>query len=124
MAAQTDYRRPIYLWLDDIRLPPDGWTWVKTVDEAIEILISGRVEMASLDHDLGACNKCNGSTAEAWLEGHDYKSMPHCEHYGTGYTLICWMEENNVWPNQKPIVHSANPVGRQRMQMVIDKVFS
>ena len=44
------------LWLDDIRAPWKfgciGWTWVKTADEAIELLKTGKVEMASLDHDL------------------------------------------------------------------------
>lgn len=109
------------LWLDDIRPAPAGWLHAKTVDEAKAYLQTGQIIRASLDHDLGACDKCNGKTAEQWLEEHNYKSMPNCEHFGTGYTLVCWMEETGIWPKEKPTVHSANPAGRARMQMVIDK---
>lgn len=110
------------LWLDDYRLPPFGWTWAKTVDAAKEWLETGEVENASLDHDLGACKDClNGLTPEQWLEQHAYESMPNCEHFGTGYNLVCWMEETDNWPKNKPQVHSLNPVGRRRMQTAIDR---
>lgn len=106
------------LWLDDVRLPPIGWEWVKTVDEAKEKLLTGRVEKASLDHDLGACNTC----MERWRTGGVVEEMPNCEHFGTGYTLICWMEEHNIWPPEGVTVHSMNPVGRERMQQVVRKM--
>lgn len=109
------------LWLDDMRPAPEGWLHVKTADEAKPYLALRAVRRASLDHDLGACDACNGKSAEAWLEEHDYKSMPHCEHFGTGYTLVCWMEETGYWPQEKPTVHSANPAGRARMQQAIDR---
>lgn len=114
------------LWLDDIRKPwthgADGWTWAKTAEDAIKWLKTGEVECASLDHDLGACPAClGGRTPEQWLEAHAYQSMPHCSHFGTGYDVVCWMEENGVWPSGGVRVHSANPVGRQRMQQVIDR---
>lgn len=41
------------IWLDDMRPAPDGWRWVRTVEEAIELMSSGEVVEASLDHDLG-----------------------------------------------------------------------
>lgn len=112
------------LWLDDMRPAPGGWYWVKTVDEAKEQLLSGRVENASLDHDLGACADCMaGQTPEQWLEKTGFTQMPHCEHFGTGYNLVCWMEENDVWPTNKPTVHSRNPAGRFKMQQAIDRKF-
>lgn len=111
----------VNLWLDDMRPAPVGWVHVKTIQEAMPYLKAGNVQKASLDHDLGACDACNGRTAEAWLEEHDYKSMPHCEHFGTGYQLVCWMEETGLWPAEKPTVHSANPAGRLKMQMAIDR---
>ena len=41
------------LWLDDVRYPPTNkWLWVKTAQEAIDVLKSGNVQFASLDHDL------------------------------------------------------------------------
>lgn len=116
----------VKLWLDDMRRPPDdNWAWCKTVDEAKAILMTMRVEEASLDHDLGACATClGGKDAEEWLMDHNMQSMPNCDHFGTGYTLVCWLEENpQFWPKTKPRVHSANPVGRRRMEVVIDKFY-
>lgn len=108
------------LWLDDIRPAPDGWHHVKTVEEAKELLLSGEVLRASLDHDLGACSECGGDDPEAWLERTGYQSMPHCDHVGTGYDLVCWMEETGNWPTYRPAVHSANPAGRARMEAAIE----
>jgi hypothetical protein len=113
----------IDLWLDDMRLPPEGWVWVKTVEHAKDLLRDGEVRRASLDHNLGACGECYDGTAEQWLEEHGYKSMPHCPHVGTGYDLVCWMKEMGTWPKEKPVVHSANPDGRRNMLEVIDHSF-
>lgn len=111
----------INLWLDDIRPAPIGWIHVKTVEEAKERLKVGNVLNASLDHDLGACAKCMGNKSVLqWLEENHGQSMPHCMHVGTGYDLVCWMEETGYWPILKPIVHSANPAGRQRMKLAIE----
>ena len=115
----------ISLWLDDIRKAPDGWTHVKTDQEARKLLETGNVWNASLDHDLGACEAClDGMNAEQWLDKSAFQSMPNCDHFGTGYTLVCWMEETGNWPKNKPTVHSRNPVGRERMQVVINKRFA
>lgn len=112
---------PTLLWLDDIRPAPPGWIHVKTDVEARAWLLRG-VHAASLDHDLGACETClEGLTPEAWLEKHEFQSMPNCEHFGTGYTLVCWMEETGNWPTEKPTVHSRNPAGRMKMQAAIDR---
>lgn len=114
----------INLWLDDMRPAPEGerWIHVKTDQEARPYFEQGEVERCSLDHDLGACAECmKGMCAEEWLEKTKYQSMPHCEHFGTGYTLICWIEENDYWPKLEPSVHSMNPVGRQKMLAAIKK---
>lgn len=50
------------LWLDDVRPAPEGWTWVKTVDEARARLVAGGVDHLSLDHDLGICPCCTPGT--------------------------------------------------------------
>ena len=97
------------LWLDDVRKPwlngYIGAHWAKTYEEAIEALKGGNVTLASLDHDL----------SEMATLG-----MPEPGEK-TGYDVICWMEENNVWPKDGVRVHSMNPAGRQRMQAVVDK---
>jgi len=89
------------LWLDDIRPAPEGWVLVKTALDAIVALRHGKYEEISLDHDLG--------------DG------------GTGYDVLLYIEAE-VHRNQDykcPMIwiHSANPVGRQRMQRAIDSIF-
>lgn len=121
------------LWLDDVRAPWDygakDYWWARTVPQAIYMisnlnLIGEEWEDASLDHDLGACKDClEGMSPEEWLSANDYRSMPNCEHFGTGYTFVRWMIENNIFPNKKPRVHSMNPVGRKRMEQDIDKAW-
>lgn len=76
------------LYLDDYRKPPNGWTLATTADECIEVLKSGLVTELSLDHDLAGEK--------------------------TGYEVVKWMVENNVFP-PLIIIHTMNPVGRQRM---------
>lgn len=112
----------IDLWLDDMRPAPDGWVHVKTADEAAKLIKGGNVRHASLDHDLGACDEClGGRSPEQWLEETDFTQMPNCDHFGTGYTLVCWMEKTGCWPKEKPTVHSRNPAGRAKMQVAIDR---
>jgi hypothetical protein len=103
----------VRLYLDDVRNPPndggDPWTVCRTLDEAKALLLCG-VNEASLDHDLGQCDACRSDL------GPDY-----CPHVGTGYDLVNWMTEHDVWPRLKPRVHSANPVGRAAMVQMIER---
>lgn len=82
------------LYLDDCREAPFGWDLIKTAEECIEVLKTGKVEALSLDHDLG-------------------------EHK-TGYEVVLWMVQNNVWPADI-IIHTMNPVGRQDMLAMIER---
>lgn len=87
------------LWVDDVRFPPWPYTWSRTYSEAIRQLERGIVTDISLDHDLGSDK--------------------------TGYDIACWIEEqvelNNI---QAPNItcHSSNPVGRQRIEQVADRL--
>jgi hypothetical protein len=113
----------VKLWLDDRRRAPAGWTHALSVAEAQAFLITGEVEEASLDHDLGACDACMGGlSTEEWLEAHDY-DMPTCEHLGTGYTLCLWMAETGHWPKRMPVVHSMNHRGAAQMRDLIKRAF-
>lgn len=98
------------LWLDDVRDPTKygaiGFVWVKTAKEAIEKLATGKVTFASLDHDLN-----------------EYLSFENRQIENTGYNVILWMEEHNVWPEEGVRVHSMNPVGKKRMEQVIRKQY-
>lgn len=126
-------RPAINLWLDDVRPAPEDWTWAKTVDEAKELMRLHNVQSMSLDHDLGACDDCYRAAGidptigdekfDLWLEKSQYQAMPHCTHFGTGYDFCLWMAEKGRWPAERPVVHSANPVGARAMRQTIERYF-
>ena len=104
----------IKLYVDDIRPCPDGWTLARTVAEAKLHLGLGGVDALSLDHDMGACDTCINTEPLA-------AQTLQCDHVECGYDLVVWMIESGRWPATKPIVHSMNPVGRQRMLDAIER---
>jgi len=107
---------PLNVWLDDKRQALVGFMHVRTASECIALFERTpvhEIHCVSLDHDLGTCDACGGFNL-------DSIGLPKsCEHNGTGYQVVCWMEANGYWPAKRPLVHSANPAGRQRMQQVI-----
>ncbi len=88
------------LWVDDVRPPAErGWYWARTSREALWILTTLKehgheLEAMSLDHDLG----------------HDDTTRP----------IVLWMCENEWWP-QEVRVHSANPVGVEWLEGMIER---
>lgn len=91
----------IKVWLDDTRAAPEGWTRAYWPQDVFDLLMQGRVTHVSLDHDLGDDSR------------------------GTGYDVIRWIEEAVVIRKFKPpliTVHSANPVGRERMMRGIASI--
>lgn len=93
---------PLKVWLDDKRLPPVGWNWARTAQQAIFLLCWENVEEISLDHDLGHISN------------------------GTGYDVIVWIEkevfQNPSFICPKISIHSQNPVGGQKMKACLDKI--
>jgi len=87
------------IWLDDERPMPTEFDFhTKTAAGAIELLAAGAVTAISLDHDLG-------------------------DDGGTGYEVACFIEQAAYNGTLSPIavtIHSANPVGRERMEKAID----
>lgn len=101
------------LWLDDIREPWKfgcvGWEWAKTAEQAVALLKTGNVEIASLDHDL---------TTEQMMGG--MIGIIREDNVKSGYDVVLWLEQNpQYWPPKGTFVHSMNPVGRERMAWVI-----
>jgi len=98
------------IWVDDIRTPPDDdgfWWWCKNSSEAIRLLVNAKfatdrgwvgsddaISVMSLDHDLG---------------GDD-----------TSRRIVLWMCENEFWPEEVR-VHSANPVGVEWLEGMIER---
>lgn len=81
------------LWIDDLRLPPEGWDWAKSSHEAIDLIdnYNGGYETISFDHDLG---------------GED-----------TGMLVLNWMANDlpaERWPS-RILVHSYNPIGAKHL---------
>ena len=87
------------LWLDDVREPLNkSWHWVKTGEEAIELLKQGMVDSISFDHDLG-------------------------EEGISGYDVAKWIEEMAAHGGMDRLVwriHSANPVGQKNIQAAMN----
>lgn len=72
----------------------------RTFDEGIEALRSHFWDLLYLDHDLG---------------DPDPKK--------TGYDIMCFIESNQEYMPAKILLVTSNPVGRQKMQAVIDKLY-
>lgn len=111
------------LYMDDVRICPYvGYTTVRTVEEAMVLLATGEVNHCSLDHDMGSCADCHAKG----LDVGDMKTasttfMHWCPHNLDGTKLARWIVETGNWPRHKPEVHSANPVGRERMRGIFDR---
>ena len=102
------------LWIDDVREPPKGYQWIKSVNEAKEIIEfcedpnrwpsytqSNRqyepieIELIDIDHDAG----------DFASDGGDY------------IKLLDWLERTG---RNYPIrIHSMNVVGRENMRAII-----
>lgn len=92
-------RKGMQLWLDDKRLPHEGWTWFKTAAEAIHALQTESVEAVSLDHDLGPLDTC----------GSGYEVAKHIES----------MAHEGTLPRLAWHLHTQNVVGRRNMEAAL-----
>lgn len=94
--------RGVKIWLDDVREAPQGYELVRSVYEAQALIEQieaegGRIEVLDLDHDLG-----------------DYAC-----HGGDGIKLLYYLIYRETFYPVK--LHTANPVGRNNMQSMIDR---
>jgi hypothetical protein len=88
------------LWIDDVREPPKGYVWCKSVGQTKQVIRSNElrhesIEILDMDHDSG----------DYVFDGGDY------------IKLLDWLEETG---RNYPIrIHSMNPVGRENMRAII-----
>lgn len=91
------------VYLDDTRMPEEGWVLTKTPAETIKLLETGQVEELSLDHDLGSD-----------------------ETIGTGYDVLVWIEQRIVTtgfiPPEVIRPHTANPSAWVKMELAIRQI--
>ena len=90
------------IWLDDIRPAPNGYVWVKSVNQAKRMIIAAEMSYEeifelNLDHDLG-----------------DYAGDG-----GDAICLVRWLAETERYYFIK--LHTQNVVGRENMQALIDR---
>jgi len=108
-------------YMDDMRQAPDGWVCERTVSGMRSALEAGLVRRLSLDHDMGACEACASVGAHIGDSRTPATTfMNWCPHHEDGTGLVRWMVENDVWPDERPKVHSMNPVGAKWMREMID----
>lgn len=90
------------LWIDDVRPAPDGYVWIKSVNEAIKEInwrnaLNLNISLIDIDHDAG----------DYAYDGGDY------------IKLLDWLEETG---RNYPIhIHSMNPVGAENMRRIIER---
>ena len=91
------------IWVDDVRPAPEGYIWLKSVNEVKKyladphILYNYEISLIDLDHDAGDYAKDGGD----YIKILDYLEM-------VGY-------------NGNLRIHSMNPVGVQNMRNIIQK---
>lgn len=89
------------VFLDDVRDAPPGYERVYWPEEAIAFLTTGRVELISLDHDLGD------------------------DAHGTGYDVLLWIEKEvflHGFVPPKMYIHSDNTPARNKMNAAIEAI--
>ena len=110
------------LWLDDCRPAPEGYVWVRTVNEAIK-----QIEIADRGYDscwqhyiLGYCGRdALEQRLEVWRIDEISCDNDLGENEPEGYKLLDWLEATG---RNYPIrIHSANPVARERMRAIIER---
>ncbi len=110
------------LWIDDVRPAPEGYMWVKTVDEAIYQLIryQKEVDFCWQHYILGICDKEKlEERLSVWSIEEISCDNDLGEYEAEGYKLLDWLE---VTGRNYPIhIHSANPVARERMRAIIER---
>ncbi len=79
----------ISVFMDDYRSPPEGYVYVETIDECMELLRTRDIEHLSLDHDLVSNTR-------------------------NGLMLVQMMVDEKLYANRITI-HSANSVGGKNM---------
>ena len=118
------------LWIDDVRPAPDGYVWIKSVNEA-ESFIKKCEENSNNHYHLAVkCfNKGNevdffkhiGIGAESAIEliDTDHDAGDYAYDGGDYIKLLDWLEETGR--NYHIRIHTANPVGAANMRAIIER---
>ena len=121
------------LWVDDMRVAPQGYTWLKSVNEAKdwiadveEILdeLRSNLTIRYSHHEERQQHKINEIQSQIeemtiTLIDIDHDAGDYVKDGGDYIRLLDWLEETG---RNYPIrIHSQNPVGVQNMRAIIQK---
>lgn len=102
------------IWVDDMRPAPDGYVWIKSVDEFRECIEFLERQYQDRNHFF-----CDRSQFAVELIDLDHDAGDYALFGGDYINILNWMEETG---RSYPIrIHSMNPVGRGNMRRIIRK---
>jgi len=100
---ESNLDTPLFVFLDDERQTPENFVRTYNVQQTIDLLKTKRVQILSLDHDLG-------------FEDDEE----------TGYDVLLWIEREVVMHDFKPPkliqIHSANSGARKKMNQAVEQI--
>ena len=97
------------LWIDDVRPAPEGYTWVKSVNEAIDKIDIINIMSDSFDTPITLID-IDYDAGEYASDGGDYiKLLDYCEE--------CWGKDLPFAIH----IHSMNSVGVENMRRIIKR---
>lgn len=100
------------IWVDDIRQPPMGYVWCKTVNEA-KTVITCMMKMQDIEH--------TSFLPVIKLLDLDHDAGEYATYGGDYIEILNWLEKQG-WDLYFPIrLHTMNPVGRENMRRIIEK---
>lgn len=106
------------LWIDDVRPAPEGYRWIKSVNEA-KSFIEGIEEIFGSNYFLYNPSTGEKRRVDIELIDIDHDAGDYAQHGGDYIKLLDWLEETG---RNYPIrIHSANPVGIQNMRRIIER---
>lgn len=103
------------LYIDDIRPAPEGWQQARTVTDAIRILSMFDVEEVSLDHDISYAVEVAG-TQRPFPSPENFTAVA----YFLKQRYLYPHSSQNSWNVPKVTIHSANPIGAQEIELILD----
>lgn len=118
------------IWIDDIRPAPHGYFWVKSVNQAKDLIayselaierLMEKAHEAFLNRDYNLRNILYQKANEADIEviDIDHDAGDYAYDGGDYIKLLDWLEETE---RNYPIkIHSMNPIGIKNMRMIIKK---
>lgn len=101
------------LYVDDLRICPEGWTLARTNTEAIRLLATGYVTEISIDHDICVPNAhlINQTVRKRLAIGEE-------TYQPVAYYIAAMPKPNLIKVN----FHTANPEGAAKMKSILDAV--